>query len=127
MELCIQLSIIMVGKQAMNTLLEMAFPLFFKWLNLWKLRNDLRGKTSIKKNLQWVKDFKLIEWGPRGLFPEYLEMGKLQLNFNFCYLIANFVVFPKYWLIINISLVLYLINNLRLILVSYVYFRPLSP
>lgn len=77
MELCIQLSIIMVGKQAMNTLLEMAFPLLYKWLNLWRLRSDLRGKTAIKKNLQWVKDFKLIEWGPRGLFPEYLEMGKL--------------------------------------------------
>lgn len=75
MELCIQLSIIMVGKQAVNTLLEMMYPLFQKWLNLWWLRNELRGKSSIKGSLQWVKDFKLIEWGPRSLFPEYLEMG----------------------------------------------------
>lgn len=33
MELCIQLAIIMVGKQAMNTVLEMILPYFFKWWN----------------------------------------------------------------------------------------------
>lgn len=33
-ELCIQLAIIMVGKQAMNTILEMILPIFYKWLNL---------------------------------------------------------------------------------------------
>lgn len=100
MELCIQLSIIMVGKQFMNTLLEMGFPLFFKWLNLWRLRTDLRGRSSIKKNLQWVKDFKLIEWGPRGLFPEYLEMGmkkiltghifELLIRLIFCILVLQY-------------------------------------
>lgn len=25
---------------------------------------------------QWMKDAKLLDWGPRSLFPEYLEMGK---------------------------------------------------
>lgn len=75
MELCIQLAIIMVGKQTVNTILEMLFPIFYKWVNLWWLRTELRGKTSIKGNWQWLKDFKLNEWGPRGLFPEYLEMG----------------------------------------------------
>ena len=30
-----------------------------------------------KENLpQWVKDFKLVEWGKQTLFYEYLEMGK---------------------------------------------------
>lgn len=24
---------------------------------------------------QWMKDAKLLDWGPRSLFPEYLEMG----------------------------------------------------
>lgn len=33
-ELCIQLAIIMVGKQAMNTILEMILPKFYKWLQM---------------------------------------------------------------------------------------------
>lgn len=78
MELCIQLGIIMVGKQAMYTVLEMLFPLFFKWLNTLKVKTGLtKDKLSNKGNRsQWLKDYKLVEWGPRSLFPEYLEMGK---------------------------------------------------
>jgi hypothetical protein len=33
------------------------------------------GQKSHRGYYQWVKDFKLVEWGPQGLFPEYLEMG----------------------------------------------------
>lgn len=79
MDLCIQLAIIMVGKQALNTVLEMIFPLFFKWLNTLKVKTGLsKAETNCKDcQPQWVKDFKLVEWGPRSLFPEYLEMGKL--------------------------------------------------
>lgn len=39
MELCIQLAIIMVGKQAVNTLLEMGMPALWRWHNIvrtWK-------------------------------------------------------------------------------------------
>lgn len=25
---------------------------------------------------RWLRDLKLVEWGPRSLFSEYLEMGK---------------------------------------------------
>lgn len=32
-ELCIQLAIIMIGKQAMNTILEMLMPIGYKWYN----------------------------------------------------------------------------------------------
>lgn len=39
-ELCIQLAIIMVGKQAMNTILEMLLPIFYKWLNLMHVRTN---------------------------------------------------------------------------------------
>lgn len=70
----------MVGKQALNTLLEMLFPLFFKWMNTLKVKTGLKKDevSSIKrKQPQWVKDYKLVEWGPRSLFPEYLEMGEL--------------------------------------------------
>lgn len=79
MELCIQLAIIMIGKQAMNTILEMLFPLFFKWLNTLKVKAGLtKDKISCKGcQPQWVKDYKLVEWGPRSLFPEYLEMGTI--------------------------------------------------
>ncbi|KAJ8955607.1 hypothetical protein NQ318_001437 [Aromia moschata] len=72
-ELCIQLGIIMVGKQAMNTVLEMLFPLFFKWLNTLKLKTGLtKEKLSCKGcQPQWLKDFKLVEWGPRSLFPVF--------------------------------------------------------
>lgn len=81
-ELCIQLGIIMIGKQAMNTVLEMIFPLFFKWLNTLKVKTGISNEKLSCKGCrpQWVKDFKLVEWGPRSLFPEYLEMGK---NFNY--------------------------------------------
>lgn len=70
----------MVGKQAMNTFLEMLFPLFFKWMNTLKVKTGLKKDeaSSVKgKQPQWVKDYKLVEWGPRSLFPEYLEMGML--------------------------------------------------
>lgn len=76
MELCIQLAIIMVGKQAMNTILEMLFPIFYKWLNTLKVKTGLgKDQTCKASRPQWLKDFKLVEWGPRSLFPEYLEMG----------------------------------------------------
>lgn len=87
MELCIQLSIIMVGKQAMNTILEMLFPLFYKWLNTLKVhvgfnKEDLKRKSTSRVFLQWVRDYKLVQWGPRSLFPEYLEMGKRSIKRN---------------------------------------------
>lgn len=77
----------MVGKQAMNTVLEMLLPLFYKWLNTLKVKTGL-GKTASSKDCQpqWVKDFKLVEWGPRSLFPEYLEMGAfLMCNYTSIY------------------------------------------
>lgn len=33
-------------------------------------------KSSETFSNQWMKDAKLLDWGPRSLFPEYLEMGK---------------------------------------------------
>lgn len=81
MELCIQLSIIMVGKQATNTVLEMLFPLFYKWMNTIKVHMSYKEERKNRRNssrtfLPWVRDYKLVTWGPRSLFPEYLEMGK---------------------------------------------------
>jgi len=46
-------------------------------------RLDNQKSSSEEKDLAaavkkpWIEDYKLLDWGPRGLFPEYLEMGKV--------------------------------------------------
>ena len=77
MELCIQLAIIMVGKQAMNTCLEMVWPMLFKWLNTLRVKAGLGPQPSRSQayRAQWAKDYQLVAWGSEALFAEYLEMG----------------------------------------------------
>ena len=75
-ELGIQLAIIMIGKQALNSILEMVMPIFWKWVNMMQVGLFSRKKSrKKKKGERWLRDLKLVEWGPRSLFPEYLEMG----------------------------------------------------
>ncbi|XP_014471955.1 PREDICTED: anoctamin-1 isoform X2 [Dinoponera quadriceps] len=106
LELCIQLSIIMIGKQAMNTILEMLFPLFYKWMNTLKVHvgsrrlKDNDKRYSSRKFLQWIKDYKLVQWGPRSLFPEYLEMV-LQYGFVTIF-VAAFPLAPFFALLNNV-------------------------
>ncbi|KAG7214025.1 hypothetical protein KM043_001395 [Ampulex compressa] len=106
MELCIQLSIIMIGKQIMNTILEMLFPLFYKWLNTLKVHvgtnkaKEEGCQLSPRKYLQWIRDYKLVEWGPRSLFPEYLEMV-LQYGFVTIF-VAAFPLAPFFALLNNV-------------------------
>ncbi|XP_044002725.1 anoctamin-5-like [Aphidius gifuensis] len=116
-ELCIQLSIIMIGKQVMNSILEMLEPLFYKWINTWKVhlkpknsmknhQNNLNNPNNnlqrnfVKKYSPWIRDFKLVEWGPRSLFPEYLEMV-LQYGFITIF-VAAFPLAPFFALLNNI-------------------------
>lgn len=79
-ELCIQLAIIMIGKQAFNSILEVIMPMF--WRRVMAIKVGLKRLFSSNSNQgpkvkaeRWLKDLKLLEWGPRSLFPEYLEMG----------------------------------------------------
>lgn len=97
MELCIQLCIIMVGKQALNTVLEMLLPLMCKW---WKSKRSPDQWIPIGEVPQWRKDYKLVEWGPRDLFPEYLEMV-LQYGFVTIF-VSAFPLAPVFALINNI-------------------------
>lgn len=79
MELCIQLSIIMIGNQLMNSILEILIPF------LSKLYNSFKIKTGIEKEVeddliccnQWTEDYKLLGWQNNCLLSEYLEMGKI--------------------------------------------------
>lgn len=47
-ELCLQLAIIMIGKQTANTIIEMGLPMFWKWYNSMKVRIGKINKTSLK-------------------------------------------------------------------------------
>lgn len=78
MELCLQLIIIMVGKQMLNALQEMIIPFIQTTYNSLKNKiyatDDKQEAVSIMN--QWTNDYKLLEWSRRALFDEYLEMSK---------------------------------------------------
>lgn len=102
-ELSIQLAIIMVGKQAMNSILEMLIPIFWKWVNMMRVSffKKNRHSASFKgKGERWLRDLKLMEWGPRSLFPEYLEMV-LQYGFVTIF-VSAFPLAPLFALLNNI-------------------------
>ncbi|XP_068628386.1 anoctamin-1-like [Battus philenor] len=97
LELSIQLAIIMVGKQFINTVVEMMMPYLLKW---WNIIRTIGRKNRIKSPMQWAKDFKLVDFGNMGLFPEYLEMV-LQYGFVTIF-VAAFPLAPLFALINNV-------------------------
>ena len=78
MELFIQLTIIMVGKQIMNSILEIAYPFImqsYKKMSSEKNRTTITAEpVTLKSTNQWTSDFKLSAWTSMSLFEEYLEM-----------------------------------------------------
>ncbi|VVC37510.1 Anoctamin,Anoctamin, dimerisation domain [Cinara cedri] len=85
-ELCIQLAIIMVGKQIVDNVIELMTPLASNVWRRWRAkenrrRDKLHGKLpdtnveTLRHPKQWQLDYQLEDTGPLGLYQEYSEMG----------------------------------------------------
>ncbi|XP_074041936.1 anoctamin-4 isoform X2 [Leptinotarsa decemlineata] len=98
-ELCIQLSIIMIGKQVFNNFVELFNPAFSNW---WRRRSHRSNTKDLsRKHTRWEEDYHLQDPGRLALFDEYLEMI-LQYGFVTLF-VAAFPLAPLCALLNNIA------------------------
>lgn len=105
MELCIQLAIIMIGKQIVTTILELLLPLMKKtfvavWHRVGLSEEEKDDSDNLKAHNQWTEDFKLCSWRTLSIFDEYLEMV-IQYGFVTLFAVA-FPLAPFFALVNNI-------------------------
>ncbi|XP_073997753.1 anoctamin-4-like isoform X3 [Rhodnius prolixus] len=97
-ELCIQLAIIMVGKQFFYNFVELGYPAVLNW---WRKRSHRSlTKDRSREYTRWEKDYQLQDPGRLALFEEYLEMV-LQYGFVTLF-VAAFPLAPLFALLNNI-------------------------
>ncbi|KAB0791795.1 hypothetical protein PPYR_03595 [Photinus pyralis] len=98
-ELCIQLAIIMIGKQIFNNFMELLNPKFYNW---WRRRmHQSNTKDLSRQHTRWEQDYHLQDPGRLALFDEYLEMI-LQYGFVTLF-VAAFPLAPICALLNNIA------------------------
>ncbi|GLV36888.1 uncharacterized protein CBL_02277 [Carabus blaptoides fortunei] len=97
-ELCIQLAIIMIGKQCVNNIMEILNPKFYNWI---RQRNHRHATKDLNRvHTRWEEDYHLQDPGRLALFDEYLEMI-LQYGFVTLF-VAAFPLAPLCALLNNI-------------------------
>ncbi|XKL65383.1 hypothetical protein PGB90_008803 [Kerria lacca] len=96
-ELCIQLAIIMIGKQCFSNILELLFPAIRNW---WRSRMISSKKSTLRKLTHWEDNYALQDPGNLALFEEYLEMV-IQYGFVTLF-VAAFPLAPLFALLNNI-------------------------
>ncbi|KAJ8706285.1 hypothetical protein PYW08_010911 [Mythimna loreyi] len=98
-ELCIQLAIVMIGKQFFSNFVELAAPWLLNW---WRQRSHrAMTKDPTRPHMAWEQDYHLRDPGRLALFDEYLEMI-LQYGFITLF-VAAFPLAPLFALLNNIA------------------------
>ncbi|GIX67075.1 anoctamin-4 [Caerostris extrusa] len=97
-EVCVQLAIIMVGKQILNNISELSWAEIMNWWKRWWRTRD--GPKDRVATTRWEIDYNLLECDRMALFDEYLEMV---IQFGFVTLfVAAFPLAPLFALLNNI-------------------------